>query len=113
MGRSMRMTGLVPTRRRVRTARLRMMKTMQSPRLTVTVDGDGVFIPGRRSASPNLTSATAMVPSVPPTPPGRYNFEICHLPGRLNGRADALSRCPGYDQGENDNKDVVVLPDRV
>ncbi len=42
-----------------------------------------------------------------------YDFEICHLPGRLNGQAGALSRQPGYDQGENDNKDVVVLPDRV
>ena len=42
-----------------------------------------------------------------------YNFEIRHLPGRLNGRADALSRRPGYDQGEDDNKDVVVLPDRI
>ncbi len=42
-----------------------------------------------------------------------YDFEIRHLPGRLNGRADALSRRPGYDQGKNDNKDVVVLPDRV
>jgi len=42
-----------------------------------------------------------------------YNFKIRHLPGRLNGRADALSRRPGYDQGENNNKDVVVLPDRV
>ncbi len=42
-----------------------------------------------------------------------YDFEIRHLPGRLNGQADALSRCPGYDQGENDNKDVVVLPDHV
>ncbi len=42
-----------------------------------------------------------------------YDFEICHLPGRLNGRADALSRRPGYDQGENDNKDVTVLPDHV
>ena len=42
-----------------------------------------------------------------------YNFEIRHLPGRLNGRADALSRCPGYDQGEDDNKDMVVLPDHV
>jgi len=42
-----------------------------------------------------------------------YDFEIRHLPGRLNGRADALSRRPGYDQGEDDNKDIVVLPDRV
>ena len=42
-----------------------------------------------------------------------YDFKIRHLPGRLNGRADALSRRPGYDQGENDNKDVVVLPDCV
>ena len=42
-----------------------------------------------------------------------YDFEIRHLPGRLNGRADALSRCLGYDQGENDNKDVIVLPDCV
>jgi len=42
-----------------------------------------------------------------------YDFEIRHLPGKLNGQADALSRRPGYDQGEDDNKDVVVLPDRV
>ncbi len=42
-----------------------------------------------------------------------YDFEIRHLPGRLNGRADALSRRPGYDQGEDDNKDVIVLPDHV
>src|SRR6266702_4709828 len=42
-----------------------------------------------------------------------YDFEIRHLPGRLNGRADALSRRLGYNQGEDDNKDVVVLPDHV
>ncbi len=42
-----------------------------------------------------------------------FFFTECHLPGRLNGRADTLSRWPGYDQGENDNKDVVVLPDHV
>ena len=42
-----------------------------------------------------------------------YDFEIRHLPGRLNGQADALSRRPGYDRGEDDNKDIVVLPDRV
>jgi len=42
-----------------------------------------------------------------------YDFEIRHLPGRLNGQADALSRRLGYNQGEDDNKDIVVLPDRV
>ncbi len=42
-----------------------------------------------------------------------YNFEIRHLPGRLNGQADALSRQPGYDQGEDDNKDIIILPDCV
>src|SRR6266702_4230528 len=42
-----------------------------------------------------------------------YDFEIHHLPGQLNGQADALSRQPGYDQGEDDNKDIVVLPDRI
>ncbi len=42
-----------------------------------------------------------------------YDFEIRHLPGRLNGRADALSRKPGYNQGKNDNKDVTVLPNHV
>src|SRR6266702_1815779 len=42
-----------------------------------------------------------------------YDFEIRHLPGRPNGRADALLRRPGYDQGEDDNKDVIILPDHV
>src|SRR6266702_594213 len=42
-----------------------------------------------------------------------YDFEIRHLPGRLNGQADALSRRPGYNQGEDDNKNVVVLPNHV
>ncbi len=42
-----------------------------------------------------------------------YDFEIRHVPGKLNGRADALSRRPGYDQGENDNRNVTVLPDHV
>ncbi|KAI9454377.1 phosphatidylserine decarboxylase-domain-containing protein [Lactarius psammicola] len=39
---------------------------------TLTQDGDGVFIPGHRSASPDLTPVAATAPSVPPTPPGRY-----------------------------------------
>src|ERR1700761_8920509 len=42
-----------------------------------------------------------------------YDYEIHHLQGRSNGRADALSRRPDYDQGEGDNRDVVVLPEHV
>src|SRR6201996_9559929 len=39
-----------------------------------------------------------------------YDFELMHISGKKNGRADTLSRCPDYDQGENDNKGLVVLP---
>jgi len=42
-----------------------------------------------------------------------YNFEICHIAGKMNGQADALSRRPDYDQGEDNNHDVVVLPDQL
>ena len=30
-----------------------------------------------------------------------------------NGQADALSRQPNYNQGENNNQNVVVLPDHL
>ncbi len=43
----------------------------------------------------------------------KYDFEIRHIPGKQNGRADALSRWPDYDTGENDNEGVVVLLERV
>ncbi len=42
-----------------------------------------------------------------------YNFEIRHIAGKMNGRADALSRRSDYNQGEDDNRDVVVLPDKL
>jgi hypothetical protein len=42
-----------------------------------------------------------------------YNFEICHIKGTTNGRADALSRQPDYDQGQEDNQDITVLPEKV
>ncbi len=42
-----------------------------------------------------------------------YDFEIRHIAGKANGRADALSRRPDYDQGEDDNRDVVVLPNKL
>ena len=42
-----------------------------------------------------------------------YDYEIHHVKGKENARADALSRRPDYYQGEEDNKAVVVLPDQV
>ena len=42
-----------------------------------------------------------------------YDLEIRHLPGKANGRADALSRRPDYDTGTRDNENVTVLPERL
>ena len=42
-----------------------------------------------------------------------FNIEIRHLPGRANGRADALSRRPDYDIGSRDNEDVIVIPEHI
>ena len=42
-----------------------------------------------------------------------YDIEIRHVKGSANGRADALSRRPDYDQGAEDNTNVTVLPDSV
>ena len=42
-----------------------------------------------------------------------YDIEIHHLKGSANGQADALSRRPDFDQGEGDNKGVVVLPNAL
>jgi hypothetical protein len=42
-----------------------------------------------------------------------FDIKLHHIPGKSNGQADALSRCPDYDQGEHDNKNITVLPDRI
>src|SRR6267142_2895819 len=39
-----------------------------------------------------------------------YNYEINHIPGSTNIPADALSRPPGVDKGEEDNQNVAVIP---
>jgi hypothetical protein len=42
-----------------------------------------------------------------------FPIKIHHIKGKTNGRADALSRRPDYDQGEHDNANVTVLPDKL
>jgi hypothetical protein len=42
-----------------------------------------------------------------------YPIKIYHIAGKANGRADALSRWSDYNQGERDNKDVIVLPNAL
>ena len=39
-----------------------------------------------------------------------YDYEIQHIPGKDNNAADALSRPTEVDQGEEDNKQVTILP---
>ena len=39
-----------------------------------------------------------------------YDFEMVHIPGSTNGPANALSRPPDADKGENDNQDIVMIP---
>jgi Integrase zinc binding domain len=41
-----------------------------------------------------------------------FNLEIKHLLGRHN-QADPLSRCPDYDDGSQDNEEVMALPDSL
>jgi len=42
-----------------------------------------------------------------------YNVVLRHILGKANGRADALSRRPDYDQGTHDNENITVLPDSL
>jgi dUTP pyrophosphatase len=39
-----------------------------------------------------------------------YDFTLHHIPGDKNKWADALSRMPQYEMGENDNDQTVILP---
>jgi RNase H-like domain found in reverse transcriptase len=39
-----------------------------------------------------------------------YDFKLVHISGKKNGWMDALSRCSDYNQCNNDNKKLVVIP---
>jgi hypothetical protein len=39
-----------------------------------------------------------------------YDYEIQHVPGKINIPADALSCPPGVDQGKEDNQGIAVIP---
>ena len=41
-----------------------------------------------------------------------YDFKLWHIAGKKNSRTDALSRRPDYNTGDNDNKKLVVIPDK-
>ena len=41
-----------------------------------------------------------------------FNLELQHIPGTAN-KADALSQCPDHNDGSQDNKEVVALPDSL
>jgi hypothetical protein len=42
-----------------------------------------------------------------------YDIKIHHCPGRLNAKADALSRRDGHNRGEHDNENITVLPNDI
>jgi hypothetical protein len=42
----------------------------------------------------------------------KYNFELKHIVGTANC-ADVLLQCPDYNDGSNDNEDVVALPNHL
>ena len=42
-----------------------------------------------------------------------YDFQLEYIPGKTNTVADALSRPANTDQGQQDNKDITVLPQQI
>ena len=43
----------------------------------------------------------------------QFDYALKHHPGKTLTQADALSRRPGHEGGEDDNKDIVLLPDEL
>lgn len=42
-----------------------------------------------------------------------FNIHLVHRPGRLSGKPDALSRRADHDDGSEDNKQQVLLPEEI
>ena len=42
-----------------------------------------------------------------------YDFQLEYIPGKTNTVADALSRPTDIDQGQEDNKDITILPQQI
>ena len=42
-----------------------------------------------------------------------FPIKLKHISGRSNGHADALSWRADYDQGDNDNENIIVLPEQL
>ena len=42
-----------------------------------------------------------------------FPIKLKHISGKSNGHADALSRRADYDQGDDDNENVIVLPEQI
>ena len=42
-----------------------------------------------------------------------YDFQLEYIPGKTNTVADTLSRPANVDQGQEDNKDITVLPQQI
>src|SRR5260221_596127 len=43
----------------------------------------------------------------------RFNFSLCHQPGQLMGKPDALSQRSDHPHGKDDNTNVTLLPSDV
>jgi hypothetical protein len=41
-----------------------------------------------------------------------YNFKLKHIAGTAN-HTDVLLRCPNYDDGSNNNEDIIALSDHL
>jgi hypothetical protein len=42
-----------------------------------------------------------------------FHFTLHHIPGKSNSKADLLSRRAGFDQGHDDNRDVILLSPNI